>query len=1151
MDRTMLFCGFVEGVWPWDRRWTKGTRPSLRQIHTRMSAAYFHRGISRLRAEELLQQAKDDGSFLVRDSETLSGAYVLCLLHQNRVHQYRILPGRDGKLSVQTEGAKQESSYNDLNALIGDYMTKKMKNGLIFAMRFPISPEREEEQDSDEEDQEESRLIPMSPSSTSVCGSESLDNFQERVYTELLQNYSKLDLSSCDDNLKNSMKKYIENGFKKDISTSDTSTLPEFQNMMELAALNLNRELDMYRKKLMLFNNLFDLASIKRRGSLALRQNSVEATTSDIPSMIDKMNQCRDDILTIENKVQEALQYTQPVQYDYPYIDVNEAQVPITTTPFLSSLNTKIVPTTSFDVKMLKHGKIPFKMSLRADIQKGQLLLIKPAKDNLDHTALQQDQICQLVKNTNDNTRLDMILDNKKKQIFCFENVHKRENFCQQIMHMKNKHSKGNNVDQISLFVGTWNMGDKAPTQNISSWLQCHGRGKIMDHKIFGHIPYDIYVIGTQESAMTEKEWVNFIKKQITQCGFAEIEVVEVCTLWGIRLVIIVQKKHWHSINRIQRSSVRTGIANTLGNKGAVGISFYFRGTSFCFINSHLTSGDERNERRNANYRDIIKGLSLGQKHLDLFDVTNQFHHVFWFGDLNYRVEDNIEVILEKCESQDIQYLLGKDQLLKTQHNKKAFCGFEEARIEFMPTYRLPRHKPEYNYDWLKKKNSGDRINAPSFCDRILWRSYPETYIENKTYGCAEKVLGSDHRPVFASFNVGVSSDFVMNRDSLIEDSPVEILFDEIEAQVKTCCKQSFVIEFRSTCLQEFVTSQANATFLENKTGLYTCPVWRSPQLPKLKPLFGDQDYLEEQHIMVAVRSKDGDKESYGECVVALKKKFEQIPQQFECMLLHQGEVTGRLKGKMHVLVGGTSRKKISIKSYELVAFDTDTEEYCDPDLIHSDVTPATPDVIRITQKSQMSPTTTKQTSPLAQFKQKGTSRPVTDMPRSSRSEEYEEISVGQKTRPVTEVPPGRTFSKRTPQYEEIDLLQFPEATQTTGARRKQLPPPSSDSPISFSAPPEVPPPPLPKKQASYVNVIQSASQAMFQQQNQVQPRNDVADWLNGLSLQQYIENFVEHGFDSMKHLRLSRQDLVKIGIKDVTHRDKILSSLFEFDSNC
>jgi len=50
--------------------------------------------------------------------------------------------------------------------------------------------------------------------------------------------------------------------------------------------------------------------------------------------------------------------------------------------------------------------------------------------------------------------------------------------------------------------------------------------------------------------------------------------------------------------------------------------------------------------RRNQNYRDIIKGLtmSLGQKHLSLFDITNQFHHVFWLGDLNYRLEEDVQV---------------------------------------------------------------------------------------------------------------------------------------------------------------------------------------------------------------------------------------------------------------------------------------------------------------------------------------------------------------------------------------------------------------------------------------------------------------------------------------------------------------------------
>jgi hypothetical protein len=31
-----------------------------------------------------------------------------------------------------------------------------------------------------------------------------------------------------------------------------------------------------------------------------------------------------------------------------------------------------------------------------------------------------------------------------------------------------------------------------------------------------------------------------------------------------------------------------------------------------------------------------------------------------------------------------------------------------------------------------------------------------------------------------------------------------------------------------------------------------------------MKPLFGDQDFLEEQHILIAVIAKDGDNESYG-----------------------------------------------------------------------------------------------------------------------------------------------------------------------------------------------------------------------------------------------------------------------------------------------
>ena len=46
--------------------------------------------------------------------------------------------------------------------------------------------------------------------------------------------------------------------------------------------------------------------------------------------------------------------------------------------------------------------------------------------------------------------------------------------------------------------------------------------------------------------------------------------------------------------------------------------------------------------RRNQNYHDILRGLALGQK--SVFDITHQFHHLFWFGDLNYRTDLQVEV---------------------------------------------------------------------------------------------------------------------------------------------------------------------------------------------------------------------------------------------------------------------------------------------------------------------------------------------------------------------------------------------------------------------------------------------------------------------------------------------------------------------------
>ena len=48
-------------------------------------------------------------------------------------------------------------------------------------------------------------------------------------------------------------------------------------------------------------------------------------------------------------------------------------------------------------------------------------------------------------------------------------------------------------------------------------------------------------------------------------CVLVDMELVEVCSLWDIRLAVLVKPEYKPYISRVQRASVRTGIANALG----------------------------------------------------------------------------------------------------------------------------------------------------------------------------------------------------------------------------------------------------------------------------------------------------------------------------------------------------------------------------------------------------------------------------------------------------------------------------------------------------------------------------------------------------------------------------------------------------------
>ncbi|XP_025080135.1 phosphatidylinositol 3,4,5-trisphosphate 5-phosphatase 2-like isoform X2 [Pomacea canaliculata] len=1124
-------------------------------------SVFFHRGISRLRAEELLQLAGEDGSFLVRDSETVSNAYVLCVLFQLQVHQYRILPDKDGRLSVQSEGDMQPLSFTDLPSLVNVYVSKGEKNGLVCALRRPIPPERPESQeaDSEEEDGDDGAKEEGAGDERSVT---------KNMKFGLLNNFARLDLSACDGEFIESLKTYIDSGLEQDAAStrSGSSAMLKLQELLQTAGRGLQREVDVFLMKLSMIRDVLAQDDDDRKRPPVPNINATGMNY--IQFLAAQLEQSKTQLLDTLTRTEEMLSDASGNEYDYPDVAEVTSQAK---SSFLLPHNqapSVRIPLSTFEVKLIKGGKMtgPSKVNLNVDMRQGRLFAVKPSKDFLDSSNIfTHDKILQLVKHTQENSRLDVIMEGKKKLTYQFENAHERENFCLQVRQMKTLHSQETDVDNLSVFIGTWNMGKSTPINTLKFWLRCWGEGKSKDRTL-SRLPHDVYVVGTQESSMADKDWVNLLKATLKATLMVDVDLLETCTLWGLRLVVLILPRHRNKISHVQKSSVRTGIANALGNKGAVAISFLFNGTSLCFINSHLTSGEEREDRRNTNFRDILKGLSLGPRNLDGYDVTHKFHHVFFFGDLNYRVAEPIESVLLRTEQRDLRFLLDKDQLKKAQLLKKAFVAFNETEISFMPTYRLERQTAGYKYDWRKVKKTGERINVPSWCDRILWHSFPGTFIENSAYGSVDNLLNSDHRPVFGSFVLGITSQFVQNRTSLQEDAIITLIFDTVEAQIRTSCQQSFILEFSSSCLPDIICCQPNKIFGSwQDPGMSCNPLWEYEELPELRPLFGDQEYLEDQHLLLAVKGADDDHESFGECILSLKGMFDSLEvQSFEYILTHNGEETGKIRGTWYVRCSDRSRLSRSRKTYEIIALDT---EYHDPEEIHA-CAPRPEGHSKLhhtSSSSQMSTTTVDGQTLVSPPLPAPRPQPLNQVPPGQQQQRGEVVNGRGSTASSPPPIPNKRVRPILMGQSSLQSTQRQVTPVTAPARVISTPSaPPVDTIPPLPAPSQLPslptlpvvspgtsldaPPPISRKlKPASPGAVPIKGDVPCKLYDDLARPKTIQEWLATLGLTEYLSLFLRNGCDTIGSVaNLTAAQVMKMGIKHPEHRTRILQSVHE-----
>jgi hypothetical protein len=62
-------------------------------------------------------------------------------------------------------------------------------------------------------------------------------------------------------------------------------------------------------------------------------------------------------------------------------------------------------------------------------------------------------------------------------------------------------------------------------------------------------------------------------------------------TLGASNLLLFAHTTIYDQIKNIKQSTICTGIGNVLSNKGGLGVSFEFGGSSYLLVTSHLPSG--------------------------------------------------------------------------------------------------------------------------------------------------------------------------------------------------------------------------------------------------------------------------------------------------------------------------------------------------------------------------------------------------------------------------------------------------------------------------------------------------------------------------------------------------------------------------------
>ncbi|PRT54415.1 Polyphosphatidylinositol phosphatase INP52 [Wickerhamiella sorbophila] len=222
---------------------------------------------------------------------------------------------------------------------------------------------------------------------------------------------------------------------------------------------------------------------------------------------------------------------------------------------------------------------------------------------------------------------------------------------------------------------------------------------------------------------------------------YSGVQFSLVADSWSGAIGVMVYAQRSRTIRDVKTASTTFGRFWS-SVKSAAAVRLEVDSTTFTFVTTHLAANEGYAQDRNRDYAILANGLRFKGEPMYVYGPN---HHLFVFGDLNYRS------LRQQGDggSEAIGMLVSNyDPAIDELHIEKAagntLWGLTEAPINFEPTFKFVLGTSDYD---LKR--------TPSWCDRIL---YSDVNSHVSEYSSVPDYLESDHKPVYLHVTVSESA---------------------------------------------------------------------------------------------------------------------------------------------------------------------------------------------------------------------------------------------------------------------------------------------------------------------------------------------------------------------------------------------------------